>query len=671
LKTEIERLRDVVRYHSHRYHVLDDPEIPDAEYDQLFDRLVALETAHPELVTPDSPTQRVGEAPSSQFAPVTHALPMLSLDKCATERELEDWARRCVKLLGSDESHVEHLPFNCEPKIDGVAVSLVYERGVLVSGATRGDGDVGEDITANVRTIQSLPLRLIGTDVPDLLDVRGEVYIPRKAFEEFNVRARERGERPMINPRNGAAGSLRQLDPKVSASRPLNVYCHGVGRVIGATPPDSQHAMLEWIGSLGLRVNPRAERVVGLAACKRYVEATLAERAALPYDIDGVVIKVDDLESQRRLGTLTRRPRWAIAYKYPAEEATTTLLDVEFQVGRTGAITPVARLEPVFVGGVTVSNATLHNMDEVERLDVRIGDVVVIRRAGDVIPQVMRVIVEKREGKPRRIKLPDACPVCGSEIVRAEDEAVARCSGGLTCAAQRKEAIRHFASRLALDIQGLGDKLIEQLVDAGMISNVADLYGLTVDALASLDRMGEKSAANVIAAIEASRNTTLPRFIYALGIRVVGEATAKNLARHFGDLDPLINATREQLLGVEDVGPIVADHIHTFFAQPHNREVIERLRAAGVRWQRLDTTNTILPLAGQTWVLTGTLETLTRDEAKARLEALGAKVAGSVSKKTTKVVAGPGAGTKLDKARELGIEIWDEAAFQEFLKKSE
>jgi DNA ligase (NAD+) len=666
LKDELERLRDAVRYHSHRYHVLDDPEITDAEYDELFDRLSALERAQPELVTPDSPTQRVGEAPSSQFAPVTHALPMLSLDKCATERELEDWARRCAKLLDCDD--VNALAFNCEPKIDGVAVSLVFERGVLVSGATRGDGDVGEDITPNVRTIQSIPLRLLGDDVPELLDVRGEVYIPRKAFEEFNARARERGERAMINPRNGAAGSLRQLDPKITASRPLDIYCHGVGRVVGVTPPTGQHAMLQWIGSLGLRINPRAQRVVGLTACKRYVDATLEARASLPYDIDGVVIKVDDLAAQQKLGTLTRRPRWAIAYKYPAEEATTTLLGVEFQVGRTGAITPVARLEPVFVGGVTVSNATLHNMDEVERLDVRVGDSVVVRRAGDVIPQVMRTLVEKRTGNPPKIRLPDACPVCGAEILRGEGEAVARCSGGLSCPAQRKEAIRHFASRLALDIQGLGEKLIDQLVDSGIVSNVADLYELTVETLMKLDRMGEKSAANVIAAIDRSRSTTLPRFIYALGIRVVGEATAKNLARHFGDIDPLVRATKEQLLEVGDIGPIVADHIHTFFAQPHNLEVIERLRAAGVTWPRIDSANEILPLAGQTWVLTGTLETLTREEAKARLEALGAKVAGSVSKKTTRVVAGPGAGSKLDKARELGIEVWDEAELQSFLR---
>ena len=665
MKTEIERLRAAVRHHNYRYHVLDDPEISDAEYDTLFDRLVALENAHQELITPDSPTQRVGATPSSEFAPVVHAVPMLSLDKCATPEELGDWVRRCARLIQRETPAdlVETLVLSCEPKIDGVAVNLVYEGGRLLSAATRGDGEVGEDITANVRTIQAIPLRLVGNRVPEVLEVRGEIYLPTRAFLDFNERARERGEKPLVNPRNGAAGSLRQLDPKVTAGRPLNIYCHGVGRVEGSTAPSSQWEMLRWVRAFGLRVNPLAERVAGLAGCQRYVDRILAERADLPYEIDGVVIKVDDLELQARLGTVTRRPRWAIAYKYPAEEANTVITGVEFQVGRTGAITPVARLEPVFVGGVTVSNATLHNMDEVERLDVRLGDTVLIRRAGDVIPQVMRVVVERRPKGARKVKLPKQCPACGADIVRADDEAVARCSGGLSCPAQRKEAIRHFASRGALDIQGLGEKIVDQLVEAGLVSTVADIYGLDAERLAGLERMGEKSAENLVAAIEASKNTTLPRFIHALGIRDVGEATAKTLARHFGSVRRLAAASEAELLQVEDVGPVVANRIRTFFDQPHNMEVIERLLAAGIDWPKVQEERAAQPLAGETWVLTGTLDSMTRDEAKERLEALGAKVAGSVSKKTTRVVAGPGAGSKLDKAEALGVEVLGEAAF--------
>ena len=658
VRDEIESLRAAIDHHNYRYHVLDDPEVADAEYDSLFDRLRALETEHPDLITADSPTQRVGSEPQPQFGSVTHRVPMLSLDKCTTQDELFAWDERCRARLGTTEP----LAFSCEPKMDGVAVSLLYEAGALVLGATRGDGSKGEDITANVRTIAAIPLRLRGNKIPAMLEVRGEIYLPIAGFHAFNEGAAKRGEKPLVNPRNGAAGSLRQLDPRITAARPLSMFCYGVGMLDDSWHPTSQSSIYAALKDWGLRVNPLSATVQGAQECYDYAANLLSRRTQLPYEIDGVVFKVNDLKLQEQLGTITRRPRWAIAYKYPAEEATTRLLGVEFQVGRTGAVTPVARLEPVFVGGVTVSNATLHNMDEIDRLGLMIGDTVLLHRAGDVIPQVMKVILPKRPDDAKAIEIPTRCPVCDSEIFRADDEAVARCTGGLDCPAQRKEAIRHFASRLALDIEGLGDKLVDQLVERKLVEHVGDIFSLDVETLAELDRMGPKSAENLHTAIRASRATTLARFIYALGIRDVGEATALNLARHFGDLDPLMNATLDELLRVDDVGPVVAERIHRFFAQPHNLDVIKRLRELGVHWP-IEKGAEQAPLVGQTWVLTGTLEQMTRDEAKARLQALGAKVAGSVSAKTTQVVAGPGAGSKLDKAAELGVPVMDEDAF--------
>lgn len=667
-ESRISELRRLVRHHNHRYYVLDSPEIADAEYDVLYDELVALEAAHPDLVTGDSPTQRIGASPLEQFNAVTHEVAMLSLDKCNTHEELADWIQRCRGRLDEGEA----LDFVCEPKVDGVAVALTYENGRLVLGATRGDGQTGEDITANVRTVGAVPLIMredSGHAFPPRIEVRGEIYMPVAEFEAFNEQARRRDEKTLVNPRNGAAGSLRQLDPKVTASRPLTMYCYSIGWVEGAWQPVTHMEALERLSAWGFRVNPDARAVGGLAGCLGYVEEMLERRDSLGYDIDGVVIKVNDLDQQVRLGAVTRKPRWAIAFKYPAEEATTTLTGVEFQVGRTGAITPVARLEPVFVGGVTVSNATLHNMDEVRRLDIRVGDTVMVRRAGDVIPQVVSVIEAKRPADALAVALPDGCPSCGSPIVRPDSEAVARCSAGPEiCPAQRKERLRHFASRLALDIEGLGDKLIEQLVDKEQVTVAADLFRLQQDELIRLERMGAKSAEKLLAAIERSRETTLARFIYALGIREVGEATAQSLASHFGDLEPLRRAEVAELEQVADVGPVVAGNIHRFFADVENARAVDALLEAGVRWPAVTVDAGPQPLVGQTWVLTGTLESLTRDAAKAELVALGAKVSGSVSKKTSQVVAGPGAGSKLDKARELGVPVMNEAEFLDVLQ---
>jgi DNA ligase (NAD+) len=667
-ESRISELRRLVRHHNHRYYVLDSPEIADAEYDALYDELVALEADHPDLVTVESPTQRVGGSPLEQFNAVTHEVAMLSLDKCTTHEELSDWIERCRGRLDEGEA----LDFVCEPKVDGVAVAMTYENGRLVLGATRGDGQTGEDITANVRTVGAIPLLMrddAGHGFPPRLEVRGEIYMPIADFEAFNERARQRDEKTLVNPRNGAAGSLRQLDPQVSASRPLTMYCYSIGWVEGDWQPRTHMEALERLAAWGFRVNPDARGVSGLAGCLGYVEEMLERRDSLGYDIDGVVIKVNDLDQQRRLGAVTRKPRWAIAFKYPAEEATTTLTGVEFQVGRTGAITPVARLEPVFVGGVTVSNATLHNMDEVRRLDIRVGDTVMVRRAGDVIPQVVSVIEAKRPPGAEAVALPEGCPSCGSPITRPEDEAVARCSAGPEiCPAQRKEGLRHFASRLALDIEGLGDKLIEQLVDKDQVRIAADLFRLDRDELILLERMGAKSAENLLAAIERSRETTLARFIYALGIREVGEATAQSLARHFGDLEPLRRAELDELEQVPDVGPVVAGNIHRFFADEANARAVDALVEAGVRWPAVAVQAGAQPLAGQTWVLTGTLESMTRDAAKSELVALGAKVSGSVSGKTSQVVAGPGAGSKLEKARKLGVPIMDEAEFLDALE---
>jgi len=662
-KARLEELRALIHHHNHRYHVLDDPEIADAQYDALFDELSGLEAEHPDWITRDSPSQRVGDTPLSEFTSVTHAQPMLSLDKCTTVEELSDWLQRCRTRLGEEFT----IELFCEPKIDGVAVALVYVDGVLTLAATRGDGQTGEDITANVRTIGSVPLKLAsihGHPAPSRMEVRGEIYMPLADFERFNEQARANDEKTLVNPRNGAAGSLRQLDPKLTAQRPLTMFAYSIGWVEGDWQPLTQSEVLEKLVVWGFRVNPESGRFADVDGVRRYVDDLAARRDALGYDIDGAVIKVDSLDQQRRLGAVTRKPRWAIAYKYAAEEATTQLLDVEFQIGRTGAVTPVARLEPVFVGGVTVSNATLHNMDEVARLDIHIGDTVLVRRAGDVIPQVVSVIRSRRKKNAKVISLPKTCPVCDSPIVQAADEAVARCSGGIQrCPAQRKESLKHFASRLALDIEGLGDKLIDQLVSVELVAEPADLFGLQQAALVGLERMGEKSAAKLLRSIEASRTTTLPRFIYALGIREVGEATAQSLADHFGDLDSLVAADAEALETVDDVGPIVAASVAAYFANAETLGIVQRLREAGVSWPnvRRETGGSERPLAGQTWVLTGTLEQLTRDEAKARLQKLGAKVAGSVSKKTHGVVAGADAGSKLSKAQSLGIPVLDEA----------
>ena len=657
----VERLN----YHIYRYHVLDAPEIADAEYDALFDELTDLESAYPELISVDSPSQRVGAAPSPQFNKVQHTLPMLSLDKCTTTEALADWVARCKRLLDRPDL----LTFTCEPKIDGVAVALVYEAGVLTLASTRGDGQVGEDITANVRTIGAVPLRLMGANVPDRMEVRGEVYIATEDFHRFNAECAQSGEKPMINPRNGAAGSLRQLDPRVTAARPLTMFCYSIGWVEGDWQPQTHHAVIDQLKTWGLRVNPLVEQAADEAACVHYIERIAQDRAELGYDIDGVVVKVDSLAQQQELGAVTRKPRWAIAFKYPAEEATTILLNVEFQVGRTGSITPVARLEPVFVGGVTVSNATLHNMNEIARLDLHIGDTVMIRRAGDVIPQVLSVITSKRPQQAAAIALPESCPSCGSPIDTSE--IVARCSASHNvCPAQRKEGLKHFASRLAMDIDGLGDKLIEQFVDLGWVARAADLYHLDAERIAGLERMGDKSAENLLAALTASKETTLARFIYALGIREVGEATAAGLAQHFGGLDAVRNATVDELLAVDDVGPIVAQQIVDFFRDKQNRKAVDDLLDAGIRWptieQRSEETQ---PLLGQTWVLTGTLEQMTRNEAKAHLQHLGAKVAGSVSAKTHQVVAGPGAGSKLAKAEQLNIPVLSEDEFLDLLKQ--
>ena len=663
VQARLDALRTQLDHHNYCYHVLDAPEIADAEFDALFDELTALEAAHPEFITPDSPSQRVGAAPLAEFAAVTHEVAMLSLEKTATPTELEDWANRCRTRLGE-----ESMAFCCEPKIDGVAVALVYADGQLALAATRGDGQTGEDITANVRTIGAVPLRLRGDGIPPRFEVRGEIYIAKRDFAAFNERARERGERTLVNPRNGAAGSLRQLDPKLTASRPLTMYCYSLGWIEGDWRPQTQMEALERLAAWGLRTNPEAMLAGDLDACQAYIDDIARRRESLAYDIDGVVVKVNALDQQRRLGAMTRKPRWAVAYKYPAEEATTEVLGVEFQVGRTGAITPVAKLEPVFVGGVTVSNATLHNMDEVARLGLRIGDRVMVRRAGDVIPQVASVIVEQRPEDAPAIELPESCPACGSPVARPEGEAVARCSAAPTlCPAQRKEGLRHFASRLAMDIEGLGEKLIDQFVENGLVRTPADLYRLEGECLSKLPRMGEKSAQNLLDALQASKSTTLARFIYALGIREVGEATAQSLANHFGGLENLRAATPEVLEVVPDVGPIVAEKIAAYFDNPDNAKAVDELVEVGIDWPAIEAMADSLPLAGQTWVLTGSLEQMSRNEAKQKLTDLGAKVAGSVSGKTAQVVAGPGAGSKLAKAEQLEVPVMDEAEFVEVL----
>ncbi|WP_404471492.1 NAD-dependent DNA ligase LigA [Vreelandella venusta] len=660
LLEEISQLRAELDDANYRYYVLDEPTLTDADYDRKLQRLTQLEAEHPALITPDSPTQRVGASPAEGFPEVAHAIPMLSLDNAFSRDDIVAFAERVAERLECQAGEIE---FSCEPKLDGAAVSLVYEQGALAIGATRGDGRTGEGITSNLRTLRSVPLKLIGEDIPALLEVRGEVIMRHAGFEALNDRARDEGSKVFANPRNAAAGSLRQLDPRITATRPLEFHAYQAARLQPDMGDTTHSALMARLSTLGFRTSTELTTMHGPETVADYCEQLGAKRDQLGYDIDGVVIKVNDLRHQRELGFVARAPRWAVAFKFPAQEEVTTLNDVEFQVGRTGAITPVARLEPVTVAGVTVSNATLHNADEIIRLGVMIGDTVAIRRAGDVIPQVVRVDEEKRPVNARAISFPDHCPVCGSEIERLEGEAVARCSGGLYCAAQRKEALKHFASRKALDVDGLGEKLIEQLVDLDWVKTPADLFHLSVEQLKSLPRMGEKSATNLVNALEKAKQTTLARFIYALGIREVGEATAANVANHFGTLQALQDADLAALEAVNDVGPIVAKHIHTFFRQPHNLETLQALIEAGITWQESEVTQGPTPLEGQTWVLTGAMESMTRDEGKARLQALGAKVAGSVSKKTTCLVAGEAAGSKLTKAEQLGVEVIDEATF--------
>ena len=663
-------LREAINEHNHRYYVLDQPTIPDAEYDNLFRQLQALETAFPALVSADSPTQRVGVAPVAGFASAQHRVPMLSLNNAFSDADIQAFDKRVRDAL--DVAHVDYF---CELKFDGLAVNLTYENGILVRGATRGDGNTGEDVTANLRTIRAIPLRLAGTATPEILEVRGEVIMFKKDFLQMNHRQRESGEKEFVNPRNAAAGALRQLDPRMTALRPLRFFAYGIGESSTPEIAATHEGLLQRLAAFTLPVNALGRVCRGAEGVLNFHREIGARRATLPYEIDGVVYKVNRLDFQSQLGFVSRAPRFAIAHKFPAEEALTEVLGIDVQVGRTGALTPVARLKPVFVGGVTVTNATLHNEDEVRRKDVRIGDTVTVRRAGDVIPEVVAVLLERRPDHAKAFVMPTTCPICGSHAVRGADEAVSRCTGGLICSAQRKQAILHFASRRAMDIEGLGDKLVDQLVDAGLIKSLADIYAVSREQLSGLERMGDKSAANLIEGIENSKHTTLQRFIYALGIRTVGESTARDLARHFGGLEALLDADLQALQRVPDVGPVVAQAVVDFLAEPHNRAVINALRGHGIVWQETAprSTNEIAPskAGGKTFVLTGTLPTLTRDEAKARIEAAGGKVAGSVSKKTDYVVAGEEAGTKRVKANELGIALLDEAGLLALLEENQ
>ncbi len=663
---EINELRKQINFHSYRYYALDDPEITDADYDRLMRRLIELETQYPQAITPDSPTQRVGATPLTAFQTVVHEMPMLSLDNAFSDEELLAFNQRILDRLKTSGD----IEYACEVKLDGIAVSLLYRDGMLVRGATRGDGTNGENITQNVRTINSIPLRLHGDDFPAVLEVRGEIYMPKTAFNALNEKARAADEKLFVNPRNAAAGALRQLDSRITASRRLEMCAYSVGLVEGGELPATHSGLLGALKRWGFLTNRETDVAKNIQQAIEFYRRIGAKRDALAYDIDGIVFKVNSRQLQNELGFISRAPRWAIAYKFPAQEESTTLLDVEFQVGRTGAVTPVARLQPVFVGGVTVSNATLHNRDEIQRLGLKIGDTVIVRRAGDVIPQIVQVIEARRPDNARAIIFPEHCPVCGSPVETVADEAVARCSGGLVCAAQRKEAIKHFAARKAMNVEGLGDKLVEQLVDLGLVNTLADIYSLTREQLAGLDRMGEKSADNILLALENTKKTTLARFIFALGIREVGEATARNFANYFGSFEALAAADEETLQKVPDVGPVVAHFVAEFFAQESNRVAVEKLRDAGIHWDNIEVASPqALPLNGLTYVLTGTLEALSRDDAKAHLLALGAKVAGSVSAKTDYVVAGPGAGSKLAKAEELGLKIMDEAALLELLRE--
>jgi len=663
VKQSIELLRQSLREHNHRYYVLDDPDIPDSEYDRLFHELQTLENQHPDLITPDSPTQRVGAEPILAFNSVQHKVPMLSLGNAFSDDDILEFDRRIRESLDLDT-----ISYVAEPKLDGLAVSLRYEKGELTLCATRGDGSKGEDVTHNVRTIKSVPLKLIGKTIPNVLEVRGEVFMPKKGFETLNQNQLAAGEKTFANPRNAAAGSLRQLDPKITAQRPLSIYVYGLGEADETFKPKNHFTMLEKLQSFGLPVCNEIKLLTGPDACLAYYKNLGEKRNSLAYEIDGVVYKVNDIELQTRMGFVSRAPRWAIAHKFPAQEEMTKILDIDVQVGRTGAITPVARLEPVFVGGVTVTNATLHNQDEIDRKDVRKGDTVIIRRAGDVIPQVVSVVKTKRVKGARKFKIPNQCPVCDSDTFRIEGEAVSRCSGGLFCGAQQKEAIKHFSSRRAMDIDGLGDKLVEQFFEEKLINTIADLYQLKFDDLVKLERMAEKSANNLLEAIEKSKNTTLPRFLYALGIREVGEATALALASYFKNLNDVMTASSETLQKVPDVGPIVAEHIETFFQQAHNIEVIEALLAQGIHWPAVERVTSTQILDKKTFVLTGTLSDMPRNEAKAKLQALGGKVTGSVSAKTSFVIAGSDPGSKVTKAEKLGVKILDENDFAKLLE---
>lgn len=654
-------LRAEIDQHNYRYYVLDDPSVPDAEYDRLLRELEAIEAEFPDLVTPDSPSQRVGAKPAAGFEEVTHTIPMLSLANAFDEDEVRDFDRRAREGL-----EVETVHYAAEPKLDGVAIALSYREGALVRAATRGDGSSGEDVTANVRTIRAIPLKLRGEGWPAELEVRGEIYMPLAGFEAFNARALETGTKALVNPRNAAAGSLRQLDPAMTADRPLAFYAYSTAGRAGL--PGSHFEILEQLREWGFPVNPESRRAEGVEGLLAYHADMLLMRPNLAYDIDGVVYKVDSLDEQDTLGFVSRAPRWALAHKFPAQEEITKLLAIDVQVGRTGAITPVARLEPVFVGGVTVTNATLHNEDEIRRKDARPGDYVIVRRAGDVIPEVARVLIERREGELPEFEMPTECPVCGSAVERTEGEAVARCTGGLVCRAQLRQAIQHFASRRAMDIEGLGEKLIAQLVESGLVETVADLYRLDAGQLAGLERMGEKSATNLVEQLNRSKSPELGRLLFALGIREVGEVTAAQLALHFRDLDALRDADVEALEAVSDVGPIVAAHVRAFFDEPHNLKVIDELLAAGIKWQVPERIEGEQPLAGQTWVLTGALG-VPRMKAKGWLESLGAKVSGSVSGKTDVLLAGEAAGSKLARAEKLGVEVMTEEAFRELLAR--
>ncbi|MGD8928568.1 MAG: NAD-dependent DNA ligase LigA [Lysobacterales bacterium] len=662
-ESRIDELRAEIEQHDYHYYVLDNPIVPDAEYDRLMRELQALESEYPDLVTGDSPTQRVGGAPMEGFPEVRHRTPMLSLANAFSEEEIQQFHERVLRGL-----EVEHVEYTAEPKLDGVAISLIYDKGRLAQAATRGDGATGEDVTSNARTIAAIPLRLKRRGEapawPDTLEVRGEIYMPVAGFEAYNERARREGGKELVNPRNAASGSLRQLDPRLTARRPLAFYAYGV--VATGDMPDSHYAILNLLKEWGFPVNPEIRKVRDAEGCLAFYRDMGERRAGLAYEIDGVVFKVDSRKQQETLGFVSRAPRWAIAQKFPAQEEMTRLLGIDVQVGRTGALTPVARLDPVFVGGVTVTNATLHNLDEIRRKDVRVGDWVVVRRAGDVIPEVARVVVERRKGDLPEFEMPETCPVCGSAVERVEGEAVFRCTGGLFCEAQRIRSILHFASRRAMDIEGLGEKLVVQLVESGMVESIADLYRLDREALIGLERVGEKSADNLLAELQRSKTPPLDRLLFALGIREVGEVTATALARHYGALDKLMAADEEDLVEVPDVGPVVASHVHAFFQERHNREIIAELEAAGLQWQPLERAEGEQPLEGKTWVLTGALS-VPRARAKSLLESLGARVTGSVSAKTDVVLAGEDAGSKLTKAEKLGIEVMDEDAFRELL----